>query len=289
MAGDLRQKRGAKSQRSMYEDESGGGSEQAAPGQPDRRPEWARDSEPQGAMVTEEEAQKFRGFRLETIGEAFRLAAACVEGKMVPKGMTEGGVVAIWQRGFESGMQPMEALENLFVINGKPGMYANKMAARARQHGAFAPGGDPALTWVVGAEEMPEDWNPVDAYKTLDDWPNDLKAVVTAVSASNPDKEIARSFSVAEAKQAKKWKCDTDSPWVKYPARQLRARALSFLMRDEFDEFTGGFTPLEELRDIEPREERDITESARPAPEGRDPALDAREPDAIEKPDGSKA
>jgi hypothetical protein len=297
MAGDLRQKRsrsGAPSQTSM---DMGTGDpppeESRGPtAGTDRRPQWARDPEapPAGAVVTEEQAQEFRGFRLESIGEAFRLAAACVEGKMVPKGMTEGAVVAIWQRGYEAGMQPMEALESLFIINGKPGMYVEKLVTRARERNAFAEGGRPTLRWWVGNEEKSEGWEPALEWKRLEDWPDDLRAVVSARPAKDPEVVLSRSFSVQDAKLAKKWMCDTDSPWMKYPTRQLRARATGFLMRDEFGEFNKGIAPAEELADIEDRTEKDITEAARSAPEGRDPALEAaKQPDSIERKDGTPA
>ncbi len=282
---------GPPSQTSMY------GSEQAGlspPNPQDRRPEWARDPEapPAGAMVTEEDAQKFKGFRLESIGEAFRLAAAFVEGGVVPKGMSEGGVVAIWQRGFEAGMQPGESLEDLFVVNGRTSMYANKMLKRARQNEAFAPGGEPELSWWIGAEKQDPHWDPLEEWPKLEDWPSHLKAVMTARKVSDPEREVFRSFSVLDARQMGKWMEKPDSVWMKHPKRQLRARALSFLMRDEFDEFTGGFMPAEELADIEPtREERDVTAAGRQAPPnlGRDPALDAKVPDLIQKADGTEA
>jgi hypothetical protein len=261
-------------------------------GAPDRRPQWARDPEtqPNGALVTEEDAKKFSGFRLETIGEAFRLAAAFVEGKMVPKGMSEGAVVAIWQRGFEAGMQPGEALESMFVINGKPGMYVEKLVTRARERDAFAPGGRPALAWWIGNQKQPEGWEPQLEWKRLEDWPDELRAIVSARPAKDPEVTLSRSFSVQDAKLAKKWMSDPDSPWVKYPARQLFARAAGFLMRDEFGEFNKGLAPAEELADIDTREEKDITESARSAPEGRDPALGAAKPPTeIQNADGTPA
>lgn len=243
-----------------------------------------------------------RGFRLETLDEAWRLATAFVKGNMAPKGMSEGSVVAMWQAGAELGITPSRALAKLTHIGGRIGMMVDGMASEVRKAGGFAKGGRPKERWLLDGKEI--DGPPEDLPN--DEWPDGLACEVYARPADDPEDVLSRRFSVANAKKAKLWNKRGhagDSAWVSFPARMLRARALGWLLRDEFDEHLGGIAPTEELRDVQAGDrseapqppEKNVTPEAQDGDgdplfdEAMEGAEKAKEPDAILGPDGEDA
>jgi hypothetical protein len=191
------------------------------------------------------------GFQMQTLDEAWRLAKAVVQGKMAPPEMDEGSVVAIWQAGAEVGLPAMTSLAKLTFINRKIGVMVDMGAGLVRAKGGLEPG----TRFKVRYEGTPFE----DGY--------------TAIASAIPKGMLElceASFSVADAKAAGLWGKKTssgkDTPWISYPKRMLRARALGFLLRDEFAEYLGGVGISEELRDIpvEKVKERDVTPPKEP-------------------------
>lgn len=167
-----------------------------------------------------------RGFAPVTIAEAIQFSEMLAKSAMVPKayqGKPEDIMVAV-QWGYEIGLAPLQALQNISVINGKPSVY-----------------GDAAMALVQASAVC----DGVDEYIENDDTPNQVAVCVAKRKGRNP--VIAR-FSVEDAKRAGLW--GKQGPWQAYPNRMLQMRARGFALRDAFPDVLKGLITAEEAQDF---------------------------------------
>lgn len=191
-----------------------------------------------------------------TIDDAFRLAKALSQsGEMVPKhfqGKPEAVMAAMLQ-GASIGLPPMQALQYIAVINGRPSVWGDALPALVMAAGHFI---DVELT---GEGD---------------------KMVATATLTRKDGKKVVRSFSMAEAKKANL--TGKPGPWQQYPSRMLQMRARAFAIRDGAPDALVGLAIAEEVMDYGPETARDVT-PARAAPRmGRSVYVDEDPPAQIE-------
>ena len=168
--------------------------------------------------------------------EAMDFAKMLAQSGMVPsnfKGKPQDCLVAM-QWGFEVGLQPMQALQNIAVINGKPSIWGDAALALVRSHPD-----------CKGVEEK------------LEGEGDEMRAVCTVMRAHGEmiEKTI-RYFSVANAKTARLW--GKQGPWTQYPERMLAQRARGFALRDACPDALKGIITREEAEDI-PTKPKNIT------------------------------
>ena len=164
------------------------------------------------------------GVQLSTLEDAFRFARAVVASGFAPKGMEKPEAVLIAvQQGMEIGLAPMQALQSIAVINGRPAIY-----------------GDAALGICRASGEL-ESYS-----QTVSGEGEARKAVVTVRRRGQG--EIESEFSVADAKRAGLW--GKSGPWTQYPDRMLLFRARGFALRDAFGDYLRGLRTVEEQGDI---------------------------------------
>ncbi len=178
------------------------------------------------------------GFAPATMGEAMEFSKMLAESSMVPRayqGKPQDIMVCV-QWGYELGLAPMQALQNIAVINGKPSVYGDAMMA------------------LVQASPVCEG---IDEHIENEGTPNPVAVCVAKRKGRNP--VIAR-FSVEDAKRAGLW--GKQGPWQAYPKRMLQMRARGFALRDAFPDVLKGLITAEEAADYpdeaKPRE-RDVT------------------------------
>jgi hypothetical protein len=173
-----------------------------------------------------------RGIIPQTFDEAWRIANAVCMAGMAPYGLNtpEKATIAILH-GLEVGMAPMNALQSIAVINGKPAIY-----------------GDGALGLVLGSGKM-------ETYKEWLEGEGDARVAYCQVKRRGDPEPKLGKFSVADAKKAKLWMKKghkgEDTPWVTYEERMLKMRARAFALRDGFADVLKGLAIVEEIRDIE--------------------------------------
>ena len=172
-------------------------------------------------MSTEITTQK-QNFSLapKDLDEAMRFADMLAGSSIVPKdyiGKPGNCLVAI-QWGMELGLQPMQAMQSIAVINGRPSLWGDAMLALVKAH--------PAFEWIK--EEC--DGN-----------------VATCTIKRRGEPEVVQSFSLEEAKRA--GLTGKQGPWTQYPKRMLQMRARGFALRDAFPDALRGVVSAEEARD----------------------------------------
>ena len=172
------------------------------------------------------------------LDEAMRFADMLAGSSIVPKdyiGKPGNCLVAI-QWGMELGLQPMQAMQSIAVINGRPSLWGDAMLALVKAH--------PAFEWIK--EEC--DGN-----------------VATCTIKRRGEPEVVQSFSLEEAKRA--GLTGKAGPWTQYPKRMLQMRARGFALRDAFPDALRGVVSAEEARDTPAERDMGAAEvvSSRPA------------------------
>ena len=212
-----------------------------------------------------------RGFALQpaNMDEALRMAEMLSRSQMIPKayqGKPQDALVAMMM-GCELGLNPIQSLQNIAVINGKPSIFGDAMAALMLNHPAFG-----------GMEESFDD------------------ATMTATCTvwRKGGAKHTQTFSEADARKAGLW--SKAGPWTQYPKRMLQMRARGFAIRSQFADALAGLITREEAEDLPA--ERDVTPApnsvrleiqppATPSPDPlasvRQPAADEPEPDRQSK------
>ena len=157
----------------------------------------------------------------QTLKEAEDLATTLCASQMVPKHYVNNpkNAVAAMAHGMPLGMNAMQAMQSVAMINGMPGLYGDGLLAVCRSC--------PAWEWMS---------------ETIDG----ETAICTAKRRNEP--EVTATFSVADAKRAQLW--GKQGPWTQYPTRMLAMRARAFALRNLYADVLRGMGSAEELRDI---------------------------------------
>jgi hypothetical protein len=184
------------------------------------------------------------GFSLtpRTLAEAMEFSKIIASSDMVPKDYINkpGNVLVAVQTGAELGLKPMQSLQGISVINGRPGVWGDAMRALILSHPEF--------------EDLHEDKQETQCTVTLKR--RGRSAVVT-------------KYTMEDAKKA--GLAGKQGPWQTAPKRMLQMRAFAFAARDLFADALKGIKSVEELRDYPPEPERDMGSAV--VVEQTDPAL----------------
>jgi len=180
-----------------------------------------------------------QSFAPTTMGEAIQFSEMLASSSMVPKayqGRPQDILVAV-QWGQELGLAPMQALQGIAVINGKPSVYGD------------------ALMAMVQASPVCEN---IEEYFEGEGTPN---PVAVCIASRKGRKPVTVKFSVEDAKRAGLW--GKQGPWTAYPKRMMMHRARGFALRDQFADVLKGLITVEEAHDYpdeaKPRQTKDIT------------------------------
>jgi len=165
------------------------------------------------------------GLALASFDDAFRFAKMVSGSEFAPKdfkGKPESCMLAI-QHGSEVGLSPMQSLQSIAVINGRPTIW-----------------GDAALALVQSS--------PVCEYvkEYTEGQGDNLTAVCECKRRGYPAPTVSR-FSMADAKRA--GLAGKAGPWSQYPERMLALRARGFALRNAFADALRGLITAEEAQD----------------------------------------
>lgn len=165
------------------------------------------------------------GLALQSFDDAFRFSKMVAGSEFAPKdfrGKPESCMLAI-QHGSEVGLSPMQSLQSIAVINGRPTIW-----------------GDAALALVQSS--------PVCEYvkEYVEGQGESLTAVCEAKRRGYPAPTVSR-FSMADAKRA--GLAGKTGPWSQYPERMLALRARGFALRNAFADALRGLITAEEAQD----------------------------------------
>ncbi len=163
------------------------------------------------------------------LAQAIEFAGILAKSNMVPKEFVgnPGNILVAVQWGMELGLQPMQAMQNIAVINGRPSLWGDAVIGIVKA--------SPACEYVV--EEVTD-------------------TVATCRVKRRGEPEQCRTFTMDDA--AKAGLKGKQGPWTQYPKRMMQMRARSWALRDVFPDVLRGMPVAEEVMDYAPTE-RDIT------------------------------
>lgn len=152
--------------------------------------------------------------------EAMKIADILANSDFVPKDYQRkpGNILVALQWGAEIGLQPLQALQNIACINGRPAIWGDAMLALVRQSGLL--------------ESIDED---------------QTDEIATCTIKRRGEKERVVTFSMADAKRA--GLSGKAGPWTQYPKRMMQSRARAYALRDIFPDVLKGMAVAEEEQD----------------------------------------
>ena len=156
--------------------------------------------------------------------ELVRFAEMAASSDLMPRdyrGKPANIMLAV-QMGSELGLSPMQAVQNIAVVNGRPSVWGDALIGLVRNN----PKCQDVHEVVAGEADA-------------------RTATCTVKRAGSSD--VIRTFSVADAKKAQLW--SKQGPWQQYPDRMLQMRARGFALRDAFPDVLRGLITAEEAAD----------------------------------------
>lgn len=193
-----------------------------------------------------------RSLQLVSMADYAAFGKMAANSKFVPKdfmGRPEDCALAA-QFGAEIGLGPMQALQSIAVVNGRPTVWGDAALALVRS--------SPACGGVVEGIEGDGEQR---------------RGFCEVTRKGEPPQR--RTFSVADAKRARLW--GKTGPWTDYPDRMLQLRARGFALRDVFPDVLRGLVTAEEAQDyrvVEPVVVRPAFPAPAAEPEAPPPASD---------------
>lgn len=159
-----------------------------------------------------------------SLQEAMQIADLLAGSDIVPKDYQRkpGNILVAMQWGAEIGLQPLQAMQNIAVINGRPSIWGDAMLALVRSSGL--------LDFI--REELSEDGT-----------------TATCTVKRKNEEPTASVFTMEDAKKA--GLISKAGPWTQYPKRMLKLRARSYALRDVFPDVLKGMAIAEEEKDKE--------------------------------------
>jgi hypothetical protein len=162
--------------------------------------------------------------RTNTLADRLQLANVLAKSDIVPtsfRGKPENIFIAI-EMGAEVGLNPMQAVQSIYVVNGRPSLWGDAVLGIVQASGLL--------------EYCEETFDP----KT--------NTATCKVKRKNDPVEVVQTFSLADAKQA--GLVDKNQSLYKvYPARMCKMRARSWAIRDKFADLLRGLQVREEVED----------------------------------------
>lgn len=161
-----------------------------------------------------------------TFAEAMEFARVVADSDLVPREYRgkPGNVMVAVQMGSELGLAPIQSVQSIAVINGRPGVWGDAMLALVQGH--------------------PECEDVCESFAAAE-------MIATCTVMRRGRAPVTRTFGVADARLATLWgKAGT---WTQYPRRMLQMRARAFALRDSFADALRGIGMAEELGDIPAR------------------------------------
>lgn len=172
-----------------------------------------------------------------TFEQALTFAGYLADSDMVPKDFKgkPGNCLIAMQWGAELGLKPLQSLQNLAVINGRPALWGDAVIALVRS--------SPVCEYVIETQ-------------------TETMATCKVKRRGEPEQE--RTFSMADAHSAGlKGK---QGPWSQYPKRMMQMRARAFALRDVFPDVLRGLAVAEELIDTPTEKPMGMVEEVRQEP-----------------------
>ena len=173
------------------------------------------------------QAAKDSLFAPANLEHSMRIAELICKSDMTPKGYKNkpNDTLIAMELGRTWGLGPLQAIQNIAVINGKPCAYGDLVLAICSSHPDF--------------EDISEE--PIEKGGAI------VGYICTVKRKGRT--AVVQSFTIEQAKKAGLW--GRQGPWSQYPERMFQMRARGFALRDSFADALNGVAIREEVEDYE--------------------------------------
>jgi len=171
-------------------------------------------------MLTKTDKNSIFRYEPKSFSEIMEYAKIIADSDLVPKDYKgkPGNVLVAIQMGEEVGLKPLQAVQGISVINGRPSVWGDTLLALIQAH--------PQCEYID--EEIHDDFT------------------ICRVKRKNKPL-VERTFTIEDAKKASLW--GKVGPWTTSPKRMLQMRARGFALRDSFADVLKGIQIIEEVLD----------------------------------------
>ena len=177
---------------------------------------------PEIAVISEQKRPS--GFALQpaNMDQAMKMADMLANSNMVPKAYKghSGDTLVAMMMGAELGLNPIQSLQNIATINGRPAVWGDAMLALVQNHPAF--------------RSIEESFDPE-------------SVTATCIVLRKGSKPHTQTYSQQDADKAGLW--GKQGPWQQHPKRMLAMRARGFALRNQFADALLGLITAEEAYD----------------------------------------
>ena len=153
--------------------------------------------------------------------QALTFSDYLADSDLVPKDFKgrPGNCLIAMQWGAELGLKPLQALQNLAIINGRPALWGDAVIALVRS--------SPLCEFIIESDDG---------------------TTATCRVKRRGEPEQSRTFGMDDAKTA--GLLGKSGPWTQYPKRMRQMRARAFALRDVFPDVLRGLPVAEEVMDM---------------------------------------
>lgn len=198
---------------------------------------------------------KRRGVEITTLEDLHKFSQWIIKANMnPPTAKTAEAVCLIIQFGFELGLSPMSALQNIYIVNNRPALYGEIGIALARSTGQL--------------EHFKE--------YTTGEFPNDDFTAVCEIRRKGDSVTTVKEFSVSDAKIAGIW---MQNVFKTYPKDLLQWKATWRGLRRTFADVLKGIGGYEDLIGVAPQDIEPIKEIEAPKAKEKPAKKKNQEPD----------
>ena len=198
------------------------------------------------AIIKQQITTGNRGLQLQSLDDMYRFGQYVTESGLAPDSFkTPEQVLVALQTGAEINLSPMQSLNSIVVIKGKPTLWGDAALALVKRSGLLG----------SYSEKVTGEGDDMCAY---------VSSVRRAVAEGEGECVVETVFNVADAKTAKLW--GKAGPWCTHPKRMLKYKARAFNLRDNFPDVLFGMHLAEEMQGeetlsapestVQPREKR---------------------------------
>lgn len=181
-------------------------------------------------MVAEQPTTTAMDFFGKDFAMGQRMANLLASSKIVPttfQGDIASSLIAL-NMAQRMGADPLQVMQSLFIVHGKPSFSSAFLIACFNQCGRFSP-----IRYEFEGEEGTDEWG--------------CRAYTTEKSTGEVIKGVKVTIGMAKAEG---WYGKAGSKWKTMPELMLRYRSASFLIRSTAPEISLGFQTTEEVRDV---------------------------------------
>ena len=167
--------------------------------------------------------------------QALQFSQYLADSELVPKDYRgkPGNCLIAMQWGSELGLKPLQALQNIASINGRPALWGDAVIALVRA--------SPLCEFVIETDDG---------------------QTATCRVKRRGEPEQSRTFGMDDARTA--GLLGKQGPWTQYPKRMRQMRARAFALRDVFPDVLRGLPVAEEVMDMPGERNMGMVDEVRP-------------------------